>query len=63
MIIDNIKSIIADKGYKQCAIAKKAGMTPRELNDLLYGRKIFRADYVIPLCKALDVSPNDLFAQ
>jgi len=56
-----VGAIIKEKGFKQCAIASKAGFSPRELNDIICGRKVFRADYVIPICRALDIAPNDLF--
>lgn len=56
-----VGAIIKEKGFKQCAIANKAGFSARELNDILCGRKVFRADYVIPICDALGVTPNDLF--
>ena len=56
-----VKSIIEQKGYKQNAIARKAGFTPQEFNNLLCGRKTFKADYVEPICKALEVTPNDLY--
>lgn len=56
-----VDAIIKEKGYKQCAIAKKAGFNQRNFNDVLCGRKIFRVDYVIPICTALNVTPNDLF--
>lgn len=58
---EKIGAIIKEKGFKQCAIANKAGFSARELNDLICGRKVFRADYVIPICCALDITPNDLF--
>lgn len=57
----NVNAIIKEKGYKQCAVAKKAGFTQRNFNDMLCGRKVIRADYIIPICEALNVTPNDLF--
>lgn len=57
----NLDILIRKKGYKQCAIAQKAGFSARELNDLIKGRKTFKADYVLGICKALDVTPNELF--
>lgn len=57
----NLDILIKEKGYKQCAIAQKAGFSARELNDLINGRKTFKADYVPEICKALDVTPNELF--
>lgn len=57
----NLDILIKEKGYKQCAIAQKAGFSARELNDLINGRKTFKADYVLKICKALDITPNELF--
>ena len=56
-----VKTIIVRKGYKQSVIARKAGFTPTEFSNLLCGRKTFKADYVEPICKALGVTPNDLY--
>lgn len=56
-----LDSIIKEKGYKQCAIAKKAGFTPKDFNNILCGRKLFKTDYVVPICDALGITPNDLF--
>lgn len=56
-----VGAIIKEKGFKQCAIANKAGFSARELNDIICGRKVFRADYVIPICHALGIAPNDLY--
>lgn len=60
-IAAKVSVIIKEKGFKQCAIANKAGFSARELNDIICGRKVFRADYVIPICYALGITPNDLF--
>ncbi len=60
-VIVNIKNIIAEKGYKQAAIAKKSGFTTKNFSELLCGRKTFKAEYVNPICNALDVTPNELF--
>lgn len=56
-----VSIIIKEKGFKQCAVANKAGFSARELNDILCGRKVLRADHVIPICNALGITPNDLF--
>lgn len=58
---ERLKAIIDEKGYKQYVIAERAGLTAKELSDLLTGRKTFKADYVKPLCKALWITPNELF--
>ena len=60
--VENIKKIISDKGFKQCAVAEKAGLTKQQFNDLLARRKSFDVCYIVPICNALGVEPNDLFA-
>lgn len=55
------KFIIESRGLKQKYVAEKAGFTPADFNNLLCGRKLFKADYVIPICNALGVTPNELF--
>lgn len=57
----NIKRLAQISGYKQSAIAKKSGLTPKEFSDMLNGRKIIRPEYIMPIAGALGVTPNDLF--
>lgn len=38
-----LKKAIAQKGLKQASVAKKAGYSAQELNDMLNGRRIMRA--------------------
>lgn len=56
-----VKEIIKEKGYKQYVIAKKAGFTPQDFSGILCGRKTFKADFVNPICYALEITPNELF--
>lgn len=61
VIAENIKAIIQKQGYKQSAIAVRAGYDPSKFSNMLNSRKTI-ADYDIPpIAKALGVSPNDLF--
>lgn len=61
VIAENIKAIIQKQGYKQSAIAVKAGYDPCKFNNMLNNRKMI-ADYDIPpIATALGVSPNELF--
>ncbi len=59
---EKIYSVIKDNCLKQSAVAKKAGFTTKDFNNILRGRKIFRADYVRPICEALAITPNELFS-
>ena len=56
----NIKRIMNEKGLKQCAIAKKAGLTENQFSAMLCGRKRILADHLPSIAMALDVSPNAL---
>lgn len=58
----NIKFIIFKKGLKQCAVAKKAGFTATAFCDMLGGRRLIRVCDIPNIARALDVTPNDLFA-
>lgn len=59
--VQNIKKIIEEKGLKQCAIASKAGFSEQEFSNMLNGRKIIKAEDVVAIAGALEVTPNELF--
>lgn len=59
----NVYRILKEKNKSQAAVARAAGLNPHQFNDLLKGRKLLRAELVIPICKALDAEPNDLFLE
>jgi len=46
---------------KQASVAREAGLSPQQFNDLLNNRKLLREDLVMPICMALECTPNDLF--
>lgn len=57
----NVRRIIEQKGLKQGAVARKAGINEKTFNNMLNGRKII-ADYDIPkIMNALDITPNEIF--
>ena len=63
IVATNIEKIIAEKGYKKNAVARKAGITDQKLSDMLGGRAVIRAEMIPNICQALGVEPNDLYAQ
>lgn len=63
IVAQNVKRILAEKGYKQCAIAAKSGIPPRSLSDMLNERRVIRAETIPLLAQALEVEPNELFRQ
>lgn len=58
---DMIYKIIDEKCLKQSAVARAAGYDPKKFNALLRGRKRLTSDDVVPICKALGITPNELF--
>lgn len=60
-ISSNIKTIINEKGMKQCSVAEKSGFTTSGFNAMLCGRKIIKPCDVKNIANALGVSINDLF--
>lgn len=55
-----IYKIIDEKCLKQSAVARAAGYDPKKFNALLRGRKKMTSEDVVPICKALGVTPNEL---
>lgn len=54
--------IIEAKGMKQCVIAERIGTTAQSFNDMLNGRRLIKPIDIANIAKALNVTPNDLFA-
>lgn len=61
MVGDKINEIIKAKHLKQSAVGQAAGYDIRRFNDLIHGRRRITADDIIPICKVLDITPNELF--
>lgn len=60
-ITSNIRKLIRCGGYKQSAIAERAGFEPKAFSALLNGRKMMRVSYIPPIAEALGVTANDLY--
>ena len=54
-------ALIKKSGRTQASIAKDIGASPSHLGDVLHGRRPFQMKWVLPFCKAVGCSPNDLF--
>lgn len=63
IIQKNITRIIDEKGLLKKGVAKRAGMTPQALTDVIAGRKVIRADMIPALASALDVGVMELFKE
>ena len=60
IIAPNIRKIIKEKGLKQCAVAEKAGYSPRQISAMLNGRRLILDIDVCKIAEALDVDANTL---
>lgn len=66
VVADRVKEVIREKGFKQTVLAKKAGFTPQEFNDVLNGRRLMRAvdiAAIISVLKDTGVDANYLFSR
>lgn len=62
-VSNNIALLIEQKGFKQKAIAEKAGMSPQVLIEILAGRRILKICEVRPIASALGVEVTALFME
>lgn len=60
-VADNIKRIISEKGYKQTAIAQKAGHSSQQFSAIVCRRKVLKDTDIAAIANALNVTPNELF--
>lgn len=58
---DGIKNVIKKSGIKQVVIAERANLTPMQLSDIVNKRRRLDANELFDICRALGVTPNDLF--
>lgn len=58
---ENVKRLISSKGLLKGAVAKACGMSKQQFSDLLNGRRLVKPCDVLALCKALFVTPDELF--
>lgn len=58
---ENAYRIMREKKMNQSAVARAAGLNSKTFNSILRGRKLLREEAVIPICQALEVTPNELF--
>lgn len=60
-INNTLKEMSEQCGKKQHAIAADAGISPQRLNDILHGRKPLSLNLVVPICRAVGCTPDELF--
>lgn len=59
-IRDKLKDVIADKGYIQAVIAKKANMNPSKLSSILNKKRKLEANELFDLCNVIEMTPVEL---
>ncbi len=59
--IDVIERVIFEKGLKKQAVANRIGLSPQQFSELLHGRRAIKSSDILPICEALDISPNELY--
>lgn len=62
IVVINVRKIMRQKGLKQNAVAERAGIPIPTFYALTTGRKQVTTQYILPISKALEVTPNELFA-
>lgn len=57
-VYKKVRAYIENNGYKQVAIAEKAGISKVTFNAMLNGKRTMYADDLKAVCLALNVSPE-----
>ena len=57
-VYQKVRAYIEDNGYKQLAVAQKAGISKVTFNAMMNGKRIMYADDLRAICLALNVSPE-----
>lgn len=57
-VYEKVREYIIVNGYKQVAIAKKAGIPKATFNAIMNGKRTLYADDLCAICIALNVSPE-----
>lgn len=60
-VSDNVLRIIREKGYKQCAIARKAGYSRQVFGNMVNNNRVIRPQDIKRIADALDVEAGALF--
>lgn len=62
-VVNNIKRIIREKGFRKKYIAERAGFSEQQFSYILNGRKVLRVEYLLPIASALGIEIGELFEQ
>ncbi len=56
----SLREIIRDRGFRQAAIAGKAGMSPSKLSQVVNLERKLEANEMFALCNAMGITPVEL---
>ena len=62
-VAGNIARILEEKTMERAKIARKAGLKPRELTDIINNCKVVRASEIEALAEVLGVEVQELFVR
>lgn len=57
-VYEKVRTYIEENGYKQVAVAQKAGISKVTFNSMMNGHRTMYADDLRAICLALNVSPE-----
>lgn len=57
-VYEKVRAYLNENGFKQNAVAKKAGISDAAFNAILNGKRTLYADDLREICLALNVSPE-----
>lgn len=57
-VYKKVKAYIEESGYKQIAVAQKAGISKVTFNAMMNGKRTMYAEDLRAICLALNVSPE-----
>lgn len=56
----NLRNMIRDKAFLQAAVARKAGMSPCKLSQVVNLERKLEANEMFALCHAMEITPVEL---
>ena len=56
------KLFLKNKGFNLAEVARKASIRPDDLYGMLSGRRVMTADDFLDICKAVDISTDEVAA-
>ncbi len=60
-VSSNVLRVIEERGYKQCAIAKRAGYSKAVFSNIMNDYRVIRPADIMRIAEALGVEPGELF--